>query len=296
MPFTTRPGVARRLLTFLLLRQKQSKQKKRRPCCLRPFASLRATCGAQQKRGHVQTRLAPQTSTCPDPLLLALLGAYRTAWAAGSDAALGSEIMTLWSFRALARVLRALFAIESVVLLLAGVGCLLRAGRGEPGGSSLSFASPKESNQRKGDPQSGALWATCEMAANRGSAQTRLRLKQRAALIPISSHFTGPARTGFGGNTNANAGFGSEVMDLWSFWAVACVLRALFATEFVVLLLAGVGCLLRAGRGAPGGSSLSFAPLNKSNSPAGATPRQQTQKQHHRPSYENSDNPKPLPC
>ena len=177
LPFTTRPGVARRLLTFLLLRQKQSKQKKRRPCCLRPFAALRATCGAQQKRGHVQTRLAPQTSTCPDPLLLALLGAYRRAWAAGSDAALGSEIMTLWSFRALARVLRALFAIESVVLLSAGVGCLLRAGRGEPGGSSLSFA-----------------------------------------------------------------------------------------------------------------------PLNKSSSPAGATPRQQTQKQSHRPSYENSDNPDPLPC
>ena len=35
---SSRPGVARRLLTFLLLRQKQSKQKKRRPYCLRPFA------------------------------------------------------------------------------------------------------------------------------------------------------------------------------------------------------------------------------------------------------------------
>jgi hypothetical protein len=30
-PFKIKPGVARRLLTFLLLRQKQSKQKKRRP-------------------------------------------------------------------------------------------------------------------------------------------------------------------------------------------------------------------------------------------------------------------------
>ncbi|MES2282276.1 MAG: hypothetical protein V4542_12770, partial [Pseudomonadota bacterium] len=31
LPFTTKPGVARRLVTFLLLRQKQSNQKKRRP-------------------------------------------------------------------------------------------------------------------------------------------------------------------------------------------------------------------------------------------------------------------------
>ena len=29
--------------------------------------------------------------------------------------------------------------------------------RGLPGGNSLSFASPKESKQRKGDPQSGSL-------------------------------------------------------------------------------------------------------------------------------------------
>src|SRR3982750_1398543 len=48
------PGVARRLLTFLLLRQKKSKQKKRRPWCLRPFASLRAACGARSRRGQKQ--------------------------------------------------------------------------------------------------------------------------------------------------------------------------------------------------------------------------------------------------
>ena len=58
-------------------------------------------------------------------------------------------------------------------------------GRGEPGGSSLFFASPKKSNQKKGDPQSGTLWATCAAPEKRGSAQTRLRLKQRAALIPL---------------------------------------------------------------------------------------------------------------
>src|SRR3982750_4147320 len=48
------PGVARRLLTFLLLRQKKSKQKKRRPWCLRPCASLRAACGARSSRGQKQ--------------------------------------------------------------------------------------------------------------------------------------------------------------------------------------------------------------------------------------------------
>jgi hypothetical protein len=34
---------------------------------------------------------------------------------------------------------------------------LLTVGRGLPGGKSLSFASPKESNQRKGDPDIPAL-------------------------------------------------------------------------------------------------------------------------------------------
>ena len=60
----------------------------------------------------------------------------------------------LWSFRAVALVWRALFAIE----LIANSSLDLfspfrsRSGRGEPGGSSLFFASPKKSNQKKGDP------------------------------------------------------------------------------------------------------------------------------------------------
>ncbi len=42
--------------------------------------------------------------------------------------------------------------------LAPAVRLLLRvAGRGLPGGKSLSFASPKKSHQRKGDPQSGSL-------------------------------------------------------------------------------------------------------------------------------------------
>ena len=52
-----KPGVARQQLTFLLRRQKKSKQKKRRPDGLGPSASLRATSGARQKRGLAQTRL-----------------------------------------------------------------------------------------------------------------------------------------------------------------------------------------------------------------------------------------------
>jgi len=44
-----------------------------------------------------------------------------------------------------------------------------------PGGNSLSFASPKESKQRKGDPQSGSptlrYGATCGARAKRGLAK-----------------------------------------------------------------------------------------------------------------------------
>ena len=50
---------------------KESNQRKGDPV-RRPFAALRARCGAREKRGHVQTRFA-QTSTCPDPLCPVLL-------------------------------------------------------------------------------------------------------------------------------------------------------------------------------------------------------------------------------
>ena len=55
-------------------------------------------------------------------------------------------------------------------------GGLSRRGRGEPGGSSLSFASPKESNQRKGDPVRrpfASLRVHCGARSKRGLAQTR---------------------------------------------------------------------------------------------------------------------------
>jgi len=44
------PGVARRQVTFFCFAKRKS-PKKRRPCCLRPCASLRAPCGAQSSRG-----------------------------------------------------------------------------------------------------------------------------------------------------------------------------------------------------------------------------------------------------
>src|SRR3954469_16086963 len=69
------PGVARQLLTFLLLRQKKSKQKKRRPCVCVP--SLR--CGQPAVLGPAGVKNnspAAQTSFCPDPSGPALLGAY----------------------------------------------------------------------------------------------------------------------------------------------------------------------------------------------------------------------------
>ena len=62
---------------FLLLRQKKvSKEKATRS--LSPYALLRARCGARSKWGQSQTRLAPQTRACPDPLCPALLASART--------------------------------------------------------------------------------------------------------------------------------------------------------------------------------------------------------------------------
>ncbi len=130
-------------------------------------------------------------------------------------------MINLRCFWALAPVQPSLFAIEFVVdslrlrlgLLLAGLGCLSLPGRGEPGGSSLSFASPKESNQRKGDPQSGApLGQPVNVSKTGGPRKLGYRLRQRAALIPISAHFTGPARTGFGANADSDSDSDS---DLW---------------------------------------------------------------------------------
>ncbi len=100
--------------------------------------------------------------------------------------------------------------------------------RGEPGGSSLFFASPKKSNQKKGDPQSGKfLGSESKFAEPFGSpggcgACTAAKLasdpnnfnlrcstpagvrrtrcaQTTAALIPLTSALLSPARTGQSG-------------------------------------------------------------------------------------------------
>ena len=62
--------------------------------------------------------------------------------------------------------------------------------RGLPGGKSLFFASPKKSNQKKGDPQSASpalrYGAPCGAQSSRGLVQTRLRLRQARALIRLA--------------------------------------------------------------------------------------------------------------
>ena len=78
---------------------------------------------------------------------------------------------------------------RAVSCFQAGRSLLRTAGRGLPGGNSLSFASPKESKQRKGDPAicdpcaslRGNLW--CSVQA--GSRSTRLRLRQSRSLIRL---------------------------------------------------------------------------------------------------------------
>ena len=106
-----------------------------------------------------------------------------------------------------------------------------RRSRGEPGGSSLSFASPKESNQSsrsggsltsrsevmrtpKGDPQSGSLRSAsgnfrCSKSAE--FLETSLLCSRRTSknLIPLPPALLSPARTGlrneFGFGVHAGA-------------------------------------------------------------------------------------------
>ena len=138
---------------------------------------------------------------------------------------MGGELV-FRSFGVVALVLRALFAIEFVAspgwFTAAGgalfTRCPSRPGRGEPGGSSLFFASPKKSNQKKGDPQSGTPSGQPVNLAKTGGPRKLAALKQRAALIPFFAKFTGPARTGFGGNADAgtDAGAGSALIPAFT--------------------------------------------------------------------------------
>ena len=54
---TTRPGLAPAGDSLVFCFAKEKYPKERRPCCLRPFAALRAPCGARSSRGLARTRL-----------------------------------------------------------------------------------------------------------------------------------------------------------------------------------------------------------------------------------------------
>ena len=90
----------------------------------------------------------------------------------------------------------------------------LRAGRGEPGGSSLFFASPKKSNPKKGDPTVCVPSLRCGQPAVLGPAGVPLELaslRQSRALIRLalrsSAHTEGTFAVGF------RLGFGFGVTD-----------------------------------------------------------------------------------
>src|SRR2546426_284416 len=85
-----------------------------------------------------------------------------------------------------------------VVLMLAVWAFTTRPGLA-PAGDSLSLASPRESKQREGDPQSGSLrCATGNLRCSTPAGVRRTRFAQTtAALIPPPSALLGPARTGW---------------------------------------------------------------------------------------------------
>ena len=75
--------------------------------------------------------------------------------------------------------------------------------RGLPGSNSLSFASPKESKQRKGDPQSGSLrFASGNLRCSKSAEflETSLLRSRRTSknLFPLTPALLSPARTGWG--------------------------------------------------------------------------------------------------
>ena len=82
---------------------------------------------------------------------------------------------------------------------------------GLPGCKSLSFASPKESNQRKGDPQSGSLrFASgnlrCSKAAEFLETCRLCRLRTSKNFDPLPPALLSPARTGGGREPQAGSG------------------------------------------------------------------------------------------
>ena len=78
-------------------------------------------------------------------------------------------------------------------------GLLSRGLPGSPGCESLFFASPKKSNQKKGDPQSGPLRGSLKKLKEPENLETsRLRRRRTSRFFnPSPSPFSSPARTGW---------------------------------------------------------------------------------------------------
>ncbi|MDB5889332.1 MAG: hypothetical protein JWP47_163, partial [Polaromonas sp.] len=126
-------------------------------------------------------------------------------------------------FGAVAQYLHWVLAIERIAsrLVLFWVGFLTLVvicrfvrffevgGRGLPGGKSLFFASPKDSKPRKGDPQSGALRATCERVENRVSAELAGG-SDNCSPDPGLRPLRRPSQDGAGGLGSGEARFASD--------------------------------------------------------------------------------------
>ena len=78
-------------------------------------------------------------------------------------------------------------------------GLLSRGLPGSPGGESLFFASPKKSNQKKGDPQSGPLRGSLKKLKEPENLETSQLRRRRTSRFfnPSPSPFSSPARTGW---------------------------------------------------------------------------------------------------
>ena len=109
---------------------------------------------------------------------------------------------TCASFGASGQVLYSPCAIKIIATVF------LPPGRGLPGGKSLSFASPKESNQRKGDPQSGPLRGSLKYRQETENLETcQLRcLRTSKFFNPSPADISSPARTG--GENGFGFGYG----------------------------------------------------------------------------------------
>ena len=93
-------------------------------------------------------------------------------------------------------------------------GFPLRVCRGLPGGNSLSFGyRPKESKQRKGDPQSGSLrYASGTLRCSKSAEFLVTSLLRRPLasknLFPLTPALLSPARTGW--SEKCRYGFGGS--------------------------------------------------------------------------------------